>query len=145
MTLSGRTVLLADDKPQIRKLLRTILEVKGLEIVGEAINGFDVAEQYATLQPDFVVLDVQMPTMNGIEATGAIRRAFPAAKIILLSMEDRDEYMSRGLESGASAYVLKEHAVSDLITAIETVSQGEIYLSKEIRERRPKDKLPGSD
>lgn len=126
-------ILLADDHTVMRTGLRALLEHHShLEIVGETENGRDTVERSASLSPDVVVMDVAMPILNGIEATKQIVSASPNIAVVILSMHSDETYVMRALQAGARAYLLKDSAASDLISAIEAVSQGKSFFSPKV-------------
>ncbi|HEX9110371.1 MAG TPA: response regulator transcription factor, partial [Terriglobales bacterium] len=114
-------VLIVDDSPQWRVLVRSLLErIPSLRIVGEASNGLEAIKKTTTLLPDIVLLDIEMPLLNGIEAAKRIRQAHPESRVIFLTQEDDCDVRSEGMANGASAYVLKSTAANELQHAIET-------------------------
>jgi DNA-binding NarL/FixJ family response regulator len=126
-------VLLADDHIVMRTGLRVLLERQSnLEVVGESANGRETIELAASLKPDVVVMDVGMPSLNGIEATKAIVTQRPVTAVIVLSMHADESYVMRALKAGARAYLLKDSAAADLISAIEAVSQGKSFFSPKV-------------
>jgi two-component system, NarL family, response regulator NreC len=127
-------ILLADDHTVVRSGLRALLERQNnFEIVGEAQNGRETVSLCASLQPDVVVMDVGMPLLNGIEATKALLKQSPSTRVVILSMHSDESYVMRSLQAGARAYLLKDSAPSDLLSAIEAVSQGKSFFSSAIR------------
>jgi DNA-binding NarL/FixJ family response regulator len=100
-------VLLCDDSSQIRDLVRIVLELEGVEVVGEAGNGREAVERAAREQPDVVLLDLSMPVMDGLEALPEILRVAPGSKVVVLSGLDNRFLVERALEQGAVRYVLK--------------------------------------
>lgn len=129
-------VVLADDHPKVRSLLRKILEPREFRIVGEAANGEEAVDLCRTLQPDILVLDICMPVMDGIEAAKLISTSCPKTKIVVVTALAGRNLVDRALNAGAKAYVVKDHAVRTLATAIEAVQRGEIYLCPEVQEQR---------
>lgn len=126
-------ILLADDHVVMRTGLRVLLERQpNLEVVGESANGRETIELAASLKPDVVVMDVGMPSLNGIEATKAIVSQRPATAVIVLSMHADESYVMRALKAGARAYLLKDSAAADLLGAIEAVSQGKSFFSPKV-------------
>jgi DNA-binding NarL/FixJ family response regulator len=121
-------VLLADDHILLLEGVRTLLE-RDFEIVGACENGRDLLEAAVALQPDAILLDIGMPLLNGIDATRRLKKLVPQTKIIILTMHADPEYVHEAFRGGASAYVLKQSAVSELVTAIETVFQGSTYIT----------------
>ncbi len=126
-------ILLADDHTVMRTGLRALLEHhSNLEIVGETENGRETVERSASLRPDVVVMDVGMPILNGIEATKQIVAESPTIAVLILSMHSDETYVMRALQAGARAYLLKDSAAADLISAIEAVSQGKSFFSPKV-------------
>lgn len=115
------TVLIVDDTALMRLLLRKTLEAAGLEIVGEAIDGLDAIEQYQSLKPDIIIMDIIMPKKDGIEAAKAIISLNPLAKIILISTIDRVKTVKEALSSGACRYIVKPVSGPGLIKVINDV------------------------
>jgi DNA-binding NarL/FixJ family response regulator len=124
------TVLLADDHVLFRQGLAVLVGQRtDWHIVGQASDGAEAVQLAEALRPQIAVLDVEMPQMNGLEAARRIRRVSPATRIIALSMYGDVHYRDRMFEAGASAYVLKNEAMDDLVAAIEAVLQGRRYIS----------------
>jgi DNA-binding NarL/FixJ family response regulator len=129
-------VILADDHPIVRAGIRNALkEIPGVEVVGEASDGRAAIELVKSLSPDVVFMDISMPGLNGLEATERIVKDFPQARVIILSRHENEEYYWRALQVGASGYLLKKAAISELKAALHRVADGEIYLSQEISTR----------
>jgi two-component system response regulator NreC len=122
-------VLLADDHQIVRQGLRGLLEKAGHEVVGEAADGREALKLARVLLPDIAVLDLSMPSLNGLDAAHEMRRIAPEIKTILLTMHTEKGYVLQALRAGAKGYVLKTQAAEDLIRAIREVSRGEVYLS----------------
>jgi DNA-binding NarL/FixJ family response regulator len=123
-------VLLADDHVMMRGGLRMVLEQNAeLTVVGEAEDGRETVRLVKKLSPDVVVMDIAMPDMNGIEATRQIVADHPGIKVIALSMHSERHFVSEMLKAGATAYLLKQCAVDELLTAIKTVLKNQTYLS----------------
>jgi len=99
-----------------------------MEIVGEAENGRETVEKVATLQPDVVLMDIQMPGMNGIEATRKIKESAPETAVLALTMYEDDQYFFEMLKAGAAGYIPKRAAPDALVNAIRTVQRGEVFL-----------------
>jgi two-component system, NarL family, response regulator NreC len=126
-------ILLADDHTVIRKGLRLLLESQpGFQVVAEASDGRQTVAQAEEHRPDVVVLDVAMPTLNGIEAARQISAKLPETAIVFLSMHSDESYVLKALKSGAKAYLLKDSAEYDLINAIRAVNGGKAYFSPAI-------------
>ena len=124
------TVLLADDHVLFRQGLALLVREQGdWEIVGEAGNGAEAVALAQARRPRIAVLDVEMPGMNGIEAARRIRRVSPETRIVALSMYGDTHYQARMFEAGASAYVLKNEAIDDLVEAIRAALRGDRFVS----------------
>lgn len=131
------TILLAEDHLIVREGLRALLErEKDFEIVGEASDGRQAVELALKHKPDVILLDIAMPSLNGIEATRQILTKAPHTKILILSAYSDDNYVERVLALGASGYLIKQSASQILVTAIREVTKGNIYFSPSIAKRR---------
>ena len=129
-------VLLVDDQPLLRMGFRLILEGEAdFQVVGEATNGRDALETVEQLDPDVVLMDVRMPVMDGIAATRAISASLSAARIIILTTFDLDEYAFAGLQAGASAFLLKDVAPSELVQAVRLVASGDAVVAPRVTQR----------
>jgi len=118
-------VLLVDDQRLMRDGLRTLLELEGdLEIVGEAADGAQALQAFQRLRPDVVLMDVRMPTMDGVEATRLLTQGWRDARVIILTTFDDDEYVFDGLRAGARGYLLKDVSGQELAEAVRTVAAG---------------------
>ena len=130
------TVLLVDDQPLLRMGFRLILEGEDdLHIVGEASDGAEAVRQVRELNPDVVLMDVRMPVLDGIEATRAITASGSCTRIIILTTFDVDEYAFAGLQAGASAFLLKDVAPSELIHAVHVVASGDAVVAPRVTQR----------
>jgi len=126
-------VILADDHPLLRAGIRETLKgLPGVEVIGEVSDGRAAIELAKSVKPDVVFMDISMPSLNGLEATERIIKAFPEVRVIILSRHDNEEYYWRALRAGASGYLLKKAVVAELKTALQSVARGEVYLSREI-------------
>jgi len=129
-------ILLAEDQTLMRQGLKTILELEnGFEVVGEAEDGKVAVKLALQLRPDIILMDVQMPQMNGVEATAAICRSWPEARVIILTTFDRDDYVFQGVRAGAVGYLLKDLPSPKLIETIRRVHEGEVFIQPEIASR----------
>jgi DNA-binding NarL/FixJ family response regulator len=118
-------VLVADDHTIVRQGLVGILKGSAdIEVVGEAGDGAEAVEKATKLKPDVVVLDVSMPHLNGIEAARRIREALPGTRVLVLTMHDDEEYVLKMVRAGASGYLLKDSAASELLAAIRALKAG---------------------
>ena len=123
-------ILLADDHTILRAGLKMMLNAQpDMEIVGEAQDGRQSIAEAQKLQPDVVLMDITMPDINGIEATKQIKKLLPDTRVLVLTMHEHDEYVFQALRAGASGYMLKEAAATDLITALRVIQSGQFYLS----------------
>ena len=123
-------LLLCDDHLLFRAGMKAVLqEQPDLDVVGEAGDGQAALEEVARLQPEVVLMDIEMPRLNGFDATRRITQAHKDVKILILTMYAEEQLVTRCLEAGASGYVLKDVPVSQLVYAIEAVARGERYLS----------------
>ena len=114
--------------PDISEGLRSILESRPeLEVCGEAVDGLDALEKTKRLRPDIVLMDVSMPNIDGLQATQLIRKELPSCRILILSQHDSPQILSAALKAGASAYVTKSQVAHSLLTALESVIQGEPF------------------
>lgn len=127
--MSEITLILADDHTMVRSGLRMLLETQSdMRIVGEAENGAEAVRKVLLLKPDVVLMDVQMPDMNGIEATREIKKIMPETAVLALTIYEDDQYFFEMLKAGASGYVPKRAAPDDLVNAIRTVARGDVFL-----------------
>jgi two-component system, NarL family, response regulator DegU len=134
--MSDIRVLIAEDQTLMRQGLRTILELNdGFIVVGEAENGQEAVERAQALQPDVVLMDVQMPQMNGVDATAQITRALPTTRVIILTTFDYDEYVFDGMKAGARGYILKDIPAADLLATIRRVHAGESIVQPSVATR----------
>jgi len=129
-------VLVADDQSMVRAGFRMLLaREQDIEVVAEASNGLEAADQAARVRPTVVLMDIRMPRLDGIQATRRILAADHAARILILTTFDLDEYVYQALRAGASGFVLKDDPPEQLIAAIRTVAAGDALLSPAITKR----------
>jgi DNA-binding NarL/FixJ family response regulator len=129
-------VLLADDHRIFRQGLRELIERKtAFEVVGEAATGREVLEQVKALQPDIVLLDIQMPEMDGVAVARQLAQTQPDVKIIMLTMYRQDQHLFEAIKAGARAYLLKDADAEELITVIERVHRGEAAIDTALTAR----------
>lgn len=124
------SLLVADDHPVTREGLALLLSAENdMDVVAQATDGIEAVELYRIHRPDVVVLDLQMPRLNGFGATAKIMAEFPGARILLFTTYDGDEDIYRAMHAGARGYILKESLREELCQAIRTVHRGARYLS----------------
>jgi two-component system response regulator NreC len=127
-------ILLADDHTVMRSGLRLLLERQpNLVVVGEAADGRQAVDMAALEKPDVVVMDIAMPHLNGVEAARQIVNRAPQTAVVILSMHSDESYVIRSLKAGARAYLLKDSAESDLISAIHAITEGKSFFSPLVR------------
>ncbi len=131
--MSRIRVLVTDDHAIVRDGICALLAVTDdIEAVGEATNGREALEMVASLAPDIVLMDIVMPLMDGLEATRRMHRKFPRTKVIVLTQYEDREYVLPVIEAGASGFVSKAAAASELLSAIRSVHRGDSFLSPSI-------------
>jgi len=129
-------VLITDDHLIVREGLRLILETaEGIEIVGEASDGAECLKLVPELNPHVILMDLQMPRMDGITAIGHLRSEYPEIAIVILTTFNEDELMMRGLQAGARGYLLKDTNRANLLDTIQAAARGETLLKPEILAR----------
>jgi DNA-binding NarL/FixJ family response regulator len=137
-------VLIADDHGIVRSGLRMLLSsAPGIEVIGEAADGAEAREKAIRERPDLAILDVKMPKLTGLQATREIREQAPDVSVLILSMYDDERYLFEALKAGASGYVLKAQADSDLLEAVRAVERGEPFLTPKAQQALIKDVLGG--
>jgi len=132
-------VLVVDDYEPFRCYLRATLEARPeLQVIGEASDGLEAVQKARELQPALILLDIGLPTLNGIEAAHQISRFVPAATILFVSQNSDVEIVNEALSNGAKGYVRKQDASSDLVPAMEAALRGERFVSKSLsRDAQP--------
>jgi len=129
-------VLVADDQSMVRAGFRMLLTgEQDIEVVAEASNGLEAVDKAARFHPSVVLMDIRMPELDGLEATRRILAADNAARILILTTFDLDEYIYEALKAGASGFVLKDDPPEQLIAAVRTVAAGDALLSPTITKR----------
>ena len=127
-------ILIADDHENLRSSVRGILEgTEDFQVIAEAEDGHQALELSAALQPDVVILDINMPTLDGLQTAQRLQSDVPNTRVLFLSMYADKRFVKRAAELGVSGYLLKDRALSQLAEAVRTASQGGRYLSPEIR------------
>ena len=147
-------ILLVDDQPLFRRAIATLInEQDDLTVVGEAVNGLEGVEKAHALTPDLVVMDVEMPVMNGVEAARLIREQLPAIKVIMLTVSEEDDHLFDAIRNGVHGYLLKDLRPEQLYDMLRSVMRNETPVSPvlasrllaELREgprRRPSPAVP---
>jgi DNA-binding NarL/FixJ family response regulator len=129
-------VLVADDQWMVRDGFRMLLKkADGIDVVAEAENGLEAVEKAARFQPNVVLMDIRMPTLDGLEATRRILAADELVRVLILTTFDLDEYIYEALRAGASGFVLKDDPPEQLLAAIRTVAAGDALLSPSVTRR----------
>lgn len=126
-------ILLVDDYEPFRRFVRSTLRKRpSLQIIAEVSDGLEAVQQAQELKPDLILLDIGLPTLNGIEAARKIRKLAPESKIIFVTQESFADVLQEALSTGAQGYVLKARAGIDLIAAVEAVIEGRQFLSSSL-------------
>jgi DNA-binding NarL/FixJ family response regulator len=134
--MNATRVLLADDHRMFRQGLRELLERKtNFDVVGEATTGREVLAQVAALRPDIVLLDIQMPEMNGVAVARQLAQTHPDLKIVMLTMYREDQHLVEAIQAGARGYLLKDADAAELIRVLERVRRGESALDATLTAR----------
>ncbi len=129
-------VLIADDHRLFRQGLRQICEIVGeFEVVGEAKNGQEAVELAQRLQPDVILMDINMPVLDGVQATSFITENNPSARVVILTMYRQDSYVFEAIKAGARGYLLKDTDEQDLIDAVRAVHRGEALIEPSLATR----------
>jgi DNA-binding NarL/FixJ family response regulator len=130
------TIVLADDHHVVRQGLRVLLEAQpDFQLVGEAGDGLEAVQLTERLKPDVLVIDLMMPSLNGLEATRQVSQRSPHTRVVILSMHANEAYVLESLRNGAAGYVLKDSSAADLVHAVREVVAGRRYLSSPLSER----------
>ena len=128
-------VLLVDDHPVVRKGIGSWLQGSELvEVVGEAVNGEEAITKAKLLKPDLALMDIDMPKLNGLEATKILRKDLPSTRVLILSMQTNKSVVLQIIKSGAQGYILKDAPTADILRAIESVNHGEPFFSPDINQ-----------
>jgi len=129
-------VLIVDDQKLTHRLVETYLETEPeIKIVGFANDGREAIDKIPLLQPDVILMDVEMPRMDGLSATKIITQEFPQTKVLILTVHDNEQHLSRALKNGAKGYLLKTTTAQELKNAISYANQGYFQLSVELTEK----------
>ncbi|MBI4199236.1 MAG: response regulator transcription factor [Chloroflexi bacterium] len=126
-------VLVVDDHPLLRRGVMDVLALQeGLLVVGEASNGQEAIQRAKELQPDVIVMDLQMPVMDGLEATQAIAQEVPTSKIVIFTVSEKEGDLFQAIRVGARGYVLKNATAADLVRAVFHIAQGGVIISPDM-------------
>lgn len=129
-------VMLADDQPLVRNGLRVLIaDAPDIDVVGEAGTGAEAVQLVRDTEPDVAVMDIRMPGMDGIEATGLITAAAGATRVLILTTFDDDEYIYGALRAGASGFLVKDMALDDILAAIRVVAAGDALIAPSVTRR----------
>ncbi len=129
------SIVLVDDHMIMLDGMKSLIEkVSDMKVVGVATDGREALKLVAELEPEIVVMDINMPNLNGIDATSQLTSQFPATKVLALSVHEDPQFIERMLQSGAKGYLIKDCAYEELIRAIRAIYQGKAYLSPEVTE-----------
>jgi DNA-binding NarL/FixJ family response regulator len=124
------TVIIVDDHPLLRRGLCDVIEVNsGFRIVGEASDGAEAMRLFVSLKPQFAIIDIDMPQLNGLETLRAMRGLPFTLKPIILTMYQEEDMFNAAMDLGAKAYVLKENAANDILAALQAVGRGDSFVS----------------
>lgn len=138
-------IIMADDHTVLRAGLRMLLDAQSdITVIGEAGSGAELLGLTAQLQADLILLDLSMPGLGGLETLPLLRKTRPTARILILTMHDDEGYLRQALREGASGYVLKKAADSELIAAIRAVMRGEVYVHPSLTRTLLEDLLPAN-
>lgn len=128
-------VIIADDHAVVRKGLKTLLQDEPqIEIISEAVDGFDTIDKVLILKPDVLLLDITMPDMSGLEVARILSTKMPSTHVLIFSMHANSEYIIKALENGAKGYLLKDSDKDEILKAIKAVAKGKKYFQPDISE-----------
>jgi DNA-binding NarL/FixJ family response regulator len=133
--IHGLRILLVDDQPLFLDGMRNLLTARGLTVIGVAHDGLEAFDQVKALRPDVVVMDVEMPNCDGIEATRLIKAEFPEIKVVLLTVSQDDEHLLDAVKYGAAGYLLKSMDADEIFTMLGGVVRGETQIAPELASR----------
>jgi DNA-binding NarL/FixJ family response regulator len=145
--MDGLRILLADDHSLVRRGVRSLLGAQaGWQVCGEAADGREALEKVNELQPDILILDLNMPELNGLEVTRRVHKILPKVEVLVLTVQDSEQVMRQVLEAGARGYMLKSDAGNELLTAVDAVRRHRMFLSSQAsRMLRGSSVLPAKD
>jgi len=126
-------ILLADDHEVVRKGLRALLETQsGWKVIGEATDGREAVDKAQSLHPDVAIVDIGMPSLNGLEATRQIVKKAPRTRVLVLTMHDTNPLIQQVVKAGARGYVLKSDVASDLVAAVEALVRDQTFFTSKV-------------
>ncbi len=126
-------ILLADDHEVVRKGLRALLETQpGWKVIAEATDGREAVEKAQTMHPDVAIVDIGMPSLNGLEATRQIVKKAPRTRVLVLTMHDTNPLIQQVVKAGARGYVLKSDVASDLVSAVEALTHDQTFFTSKV-------------
>jgi DNA-binding NarL/FixJ family response regulator len=126
-------ILLADDHEVVRKGLRALLEAHpGWKVIAEAIDGREAVEKATDMRPDVAIVDIGMPSLNGLEATRQIVKKVPRTRVLILTMHDTNALIQQVVKAGARGYVLKSDVASDLVSAVEALCRDQTFFTSKV-------------
>lgn len=129
-------LLIADDHQVLIDGFKSIFDYEeGIQVVATALNGQEVLDHLKDTEVDVILLDINMPVLNGVETTKRITKKYPGVKVIALSMYDQQSYFKRMMQYGARGYLLKNDPIDEILTAISTVMEGQRYISEKLRDQ----------
>ena len=129
-------LLIADDHQVLIDGFKSIFDYEeGIDVVATALNGQEVLDHLKDIEVDVILLDINMPVLNGVETTKRITKKYPGVKVIALSMYDQQSYFKRMMQYGARGYLLKNDPIDEILTAINTVMQGQRYIGEKLRDQ----------
>lgn len=132
---SGMRVLIADDHPLFRDGLRSLLEARGIDVVGEAHNGREAVEQARRLRPDVLLMDLNMPELDGLAATRLVSTQQPEVKVVILTASEDDADLFEAIKGGAQGYILKNLESGEFFRLLDGVARGEPALTPNLAKR----------
>ncbi|MDR1760816.1 MAG: response regulator transcription factor [Bacteroidales bacterium] len=130
--MNKKTIFICDDHQLFRDGIKYILTENGYEIAGEASNGKELLQKLETVQPDIILLDINMPEMNGLDAAQIILKNNPKQAVLVLSMYDSEKYYNNFIDLGVRGFLLKDSSNHELLSAIQKIGQGETYFSQSL-------------
>ncbi|MFP3511500.1 response regulator transcription factor [Peribacillus sp. SIMBA_075] len=126
------SIIIIDDHQLFREGVKRILDFESFDVVAEGDDGSEAMDLVETHKPDVVIMDINMPNMNGVEATKMLVNRYPETKVIILSIHDDENYVQHALKTGAQGYLLKEMDAKGLINAVRVVAEGGSYLHPKV-------------